>query len=133
MKPRRGDEELEALNKELNDPAELEAYKKPYDNYHPSLLPQLLGRFFVLCGTIVYGKPSYLKFRSVEIIARAPYHSWSSAAYTLLTIFYSDERKAMRLSNIARYAQISQDTETMHLVVISYLARSEEKAGFILH
>lgn len=133
MELQRGNEELEALNKELNSPVQLEAYKKPYDNYRTGLLPRLLGGLLILCGNTVYGKPSYLKFRSVEVIARVPYYSWSSAAYTLMTLFYSDERKAMQLSNVARYARLAQDNETMHVVVISHLAQSEEKAGLIRH
>jgi hypothetical protein len=129
-----GDKEFEALNVQLNDPIQLEEYKKPYDNYQPRLLPRMLGYFLVLCGNIVYGRePSYLKFRAVEIIARVPYHSWSSAAFTLLTLFFSNEQKALRLSNIARYARIASDNETMHVVVISQLAQKEEKAGFIRH
>lgn len=134
MELARGDTDLEKLNEALNDPAALEEYKKPFDNYHPALVPRLLGHFLVACGNLVYGtEPSYLKFRSVEVIARVPYHSWSSAAYTMLTAFYSDERKAMRLSNIAKYARIAQDNETMHVVVITQLAKGEERAGLIRH
>jgi hypothetical protein len=134
MELQRGDEELEALNTALNDPAVLEEYKKSYDNYKVSFLPRLLGLWLVWCGNVVYGKkPSYLKFRAVEVIARVPYHSWSSSAYTLLTLFYSNEKKAMRLSNVAKYARFAQDNETMHVVVISQLAKSEERAGVIRH
>lgn len=129
-----GDKEFETLNTELNDAEQLRAYKVPYDEYHLHLLPRLLGGFLVQCGNLVYGRePSYLKFRSIEVIARVPYHSWSSAAYTLLTVFYSDEHKALKLSSISRYARIAQDNETMHVVVISHLARAEEKAGLIRH
>ena len=129
-----GDKELEALNIQLNDPEQLEAYKKTYDDYHPLLLPRILGSFLVLCGNVIYGRsPSYLKFRAVEIIARVPYHSWSSAAFTLLTLFFSDEKKALRLSNVARYSRIASDNETMHVVVISQLAKREERAGFVRH
>lgn len=134
MELERGNTELETLNEQLNDPELLKQYKAPYDNYHVSLFPRLLGKSLVFSGNLVYGKlPSYLKFRAVEVIARVPYHSWSSAAYTLLTLFYSDEEKAMRLSNVARYARLAQDNETMHVVVISHLASTEERAGFIRH
>ena len=129
-----GNKELETLNIQLNDPEQLEAYKKPYDSYRPHLLPRILGHFLVLCGNIVYGRnPSYLKFRAVEIIARVPYHSWSSAAFTLLTLFFSDEQKALRLTNLANYAKIASDNETMHVVVISKLAQKEERLGLIRH
>jgi hypothetical protein len=134
MELQRGNEELELLNQQLNDPQALKDYKESLDNYKVSMLPRLLGRWLVWSGNVVYGKePSYLKFRAVEVIARVPYHSWASSAYTLLTLFYSNEKKAMRLSNIAKYARLAQDNETMHVVVISQLAKIEEKAGFIRH
>lgn len=134
MELQRGDTDLEKLNQELNDPQALEAYKKPYDNYKPALVPRFLGKFLVWSGNLVYGRePSYLKFRAVEVIARVPYHSWSSAAYTLITMFYRDEKKAMALSKVTRYARIAQDNETMHVVVISQLAKHQERAGFFRH
>lgn len=127
-----GNPQLEALNAVLNDAAQLEAYKQPLDAYTPLLLPRLLGGFLVLCGNIVYGeKPSYLKFRAVEVIARVPYHSWASAAFTLLTHFYADETRATELSKLTRYARMAQDNETMHVIVISQLARECGRTGFI--
>lgn len=130
----RDNKTLEELNLALNDDAQLAAYKAPYDDYRPALLPRLLGGFLVWCGNTVYGeRPSYLKFRAVEVIARVPYHAWSSSAYTLLTLFYSDEQKALRLSNVAKYARVAQDNETMHVVVISKLAQTEVHAGFLRH
>ena len=130
----RDNKALEDLNLALNDDGALAAYKAPYDNYRPALLPRILGNFLVWCGNFVYGEePSYLKFRAVEVIARVPYHAWSSAAYTLLTLFYSDEQKALRLSGVAKYARIAQDNETMHVGVISKLAQIEVHAGFLRH
>lgn len=124
-------EEAEQLIESLNDEATLAAYKEPLDGYRPSLLPRILGGTLVSCGNLIYGKPSYLKFRAVEVIARVPYHSWSSAIFTLLTLFYSDEQRALKLSTIGRFAQFAADNETMHVVVVSDLARKEEPAGFI--
>lgn len=130
----RGNEELETLNGVLNDPERLAEYKKPYDNYRPSLLPRILGEILVACGNIVYGEiPSYLKFRAVEVIARVPYHSWASAAYTLLTMFYGDEERALKLSTITKFSRFAQDNETMHVVVISCLARREKSGDPIRH
>src|SRR3990167_7649133 len=130
----RGNEELEKLNKELNEPARLRAYEAVYDGYIPALVPRMLGGFLVGCGNLFYGRePSYLKFRAVEVIARVPYHSWSSAAYTLLTLFYKDEGRALKLAEVTRYARLSQDNETMHVVVISHLAAAEERPRFLLH
>ncbi len=121
----------EALIEALNDAANLEAYKAPLDDYRPSLLPRILGNGLVWCGNLLYGKPSYLKFRAVEVIARVPYHSWASAAFTLLTFFYSDERRALNLSAITRFSRFASDNETMHVVVISELARAENCGGII--
>ena len=124
----------ELLIESLNDEATLKSYKEPLDTYRPSLLPRLLGGMLIWCGNIVYGRsPSYLKFRAVEVIARVPYHSWASAAFTLLTLFYSDEKRALKLSTIARFAHFASDNETMHVVVISALAHKEHHAGIIRH
>ncbi|MFZ2719460.1 MAG: alternative oxidase, partial [Minisyncoccia bacterium] len=113
-------------------PQALDDYKRPYDDYRVSPLPKYLGLFLVWAGNLVYGRePSYLKFRAVEVIARVPYQSWSSAAYTLLTLFYTDEVKSMSLSKATKYARIAQDNETMHVVVISQLAKHEAKAGIL--
>lgn len=128
-----GDAELEALNQTLNAPEELEAYKQSGDHYRVGFLPRFLGNVLVWSGNMVYGRePSYLKFRAIEIIARVPYHSWESAAYTLLTLFYTDEARAMRLARVSRYARFAQDNETMHVVVISQLAKGEH-AGVLRH
>ncbi|OGZ03948.1 MAG: hypothetical protein A2648_01625 [Candidatus Lloydbacteria bacterium RIFCSPHIGHO2_01_FULL_41_20] len=129
-----GNKEFEALNMQLNDLEKLEKYKMLYDGYRTNILPRFIGGLLVRLGNIMYGhEPSYLKFRSIEITARVPYCSWSSAVYTLLTFFYFDERKAIKLSSIARYAGIAHDNETMHLIVISHLARAEKRAGRIRH
>lgn len=135
MELSRGDTELEALNHELNDPQALADYMRPFDTYKPAALPRILGLWLVVLGNTFYGKkPSYLKFRAVEVIARVPYHSWASAAFTLLTATYTDENRALRLSNIAKYSRVASDNETMHVVVISQIAQKEgQRAGFILH
>lgn len=126
-------EEYEELIKSLNEPQTLQAYKEPLDSYRVGFLPRFLGGILVWCGNTIYGKPSYLKFRAVEVIARVPYHSWASAAFTLLTLFYSDEKRALRLSTVAKFARFASDNETMHVVVISDLARKEGSAGVIRH
>jgi hypothetical protein len=128
----KGDVRLEQLVTSLNDDTFLKDYKAEYDNYKVSWLPKILGLWLVFCGNLVYGRtPSYLKFRSVEIIARVPYYSWSAASFTMMTLFFSDERKALKLSEVSRFAQFAQENETMHVVVISHLASLEQKAGFI--
>jgi len=128
-----GDVELEALNQALNAPGELEAYKKSGDQYRVGTLARLLGDFLVWSGNVMYGtEPSYLKFRAIEVVARVPYHSWESVAYTLLTLFYTNEARALQLSRLARYARLAQDNETMHVVVVSQLAKGE-RAGVLRH
>jgi ubiquinol oxidase len=131
----KGNKELENLNQKLNDEEFLEEYKAKYENYKTSLLPRILGKILVFCGDLVYGKePSYLKFRAVEIIARVPYQSWSSASYTLLTLFFADEKKAIELSNSTKFARIANDNETMHVVVISHIVNIEhKKVNFLVH
>ncbi len=125
-------EEFESLNNQLNDESQLQEYKKPFDDYQTGLLPRMLGNFLVWCGNTVYGaQPSYLKFRAVEVIARVPYHSWASASFTLLTMFYTDEKRALKLSKIVKFARLAADNETMHVIVVSHLARAEEEAGII--
>lgn len=128
------DSATETLNETLNDPEVLSAYKKTRDGYKVHWLPAVLGSVLVGAGNMVYGKnPSYLKFRAVEVIARVPYHSWESAAFTLLTLFYMNEARAMKLSKVAWLARSASDNETMHVVVISALAQKEQKMNGFIH
>lgn len=127
-------QDLELLNQELNADAALESFAKKYDNYRVGFWPRVLGGFLVWCGNTLYGKaPSYLKFRAVEIIARVPYHSWESAAFTLLTMFYQNEEKALKYAELSNFSRIAKENETMHVVVISSLVQKESKANVIFH
>ena len=126
--------EHEALLKSLEDANQLEEYKKSYDGYQVGFIPKILGSILVNCGNLVYGQdPSYGKFKAVEVIARIPYQSWEVASYTLLTLLYSNEQKAIELSKISRFSRISQDNETMHVVVLSQLAKKYGEDGFVRH
>lgn len=126
--------DLETLVYELNDEQVLKDYKAPYDNYKVGFLPKILGSLLVFCGNFVYGnEPSYEKFKAVEVIARIPYHSWESVVYTLLTMFYSNEKKAIELSKVSDFSRIAQDNETMHVVVLSQIVHKEHGNKFILH
>lgn len=125
--------EFEDLVEALNDETRLAEYKSEFDGYQTSMLPSILGGLLVACGNLVYGKePSYKKFRAVEVIARVPYQSWASAAYTLLTMFYTDEKKALELSNTTRFGRKANDNETMHVVVISHIVSIEHKKISVL-
>jgi hypothetical protein len=125
-------EEMERLNALLNEDATLAEYKTPYDHYAPGPWATVFGGFLVGLGNVVYGKePSYLKFRAIEVIARVPYHSWASAAFTLLTLVYQDSARAMKLSRFSWFSEFAQDNETMHVVVISEFAAREEQTPFV--
>jgi ubiquinol oxidase len=125
---------FEALNIRLTDDHARNEYKSEYDSYKPSLIPRILGTLLIISGTIVYGKkPSYQKFRAIEIIARVPYQSWVSVSYTFLTCFFWDEVRAMSLSKRAHFAGHAQDNETMHVVVISTLTKAEGSIGVFRH
>lgn len=124
----------EKLVKELNDDALRTEYAKPLDDYQPGLIPSVLGWILVFAGNTVYGsKPSYAKFKAVEVIARIPYQSWESVSYTLLTAFYSSESYAIQLCKMAAFGRFAQDNETMHVVVISDIVRKHGKEGFFRH
>ncbi len=124
----------EGIVERLKDPKELEAYKKDCDGYKPSAVARLLGDLLVGTGNFFYGKdPSYEKFKAVEVIARIPYQSWESVAYTLLTSFYSNEKRAISLSKVLPFARHAQDNETMHVVVISQIVTKHGKNDVVLH
>lgn len=126
--------EHEQLVRELLDPKARADYAAPYDRYRAGFIPCLLGALLVGSGTLFYGKkPSYLKFKAIEVIARIPYQSWESAAYTLLTAFYGNERHAIRLCKTAAFSRFAQDNETMHVVVISSLTKKHAKEAFFRH
>lgn len=126
-------EKHEELVKALCDDRCRNEYKKSCDNYPVSLLPRLLGGFLIFSGNLLYGKgPSYLKFRAVEVIARVPYHSWAAVAHTLLTLFYRNEKKALELCDDNNFARLSQENETMHVIVISKLSKEAVGSGGVV-
>ena len=128
------DEEHELLITSLNDDAALEAYKTPCDGYRPGIIPLALGKLLVFFGNTVYGrKPSYQKFKAVEVIARIPYQSWETVSYTFLTALYSNEIKAIELAKTSEFSRVAQDNETMHVVVISQIVKREGGNNFIIH
>lgn len=124
----------EELVATLNDHEALRQYKESGDNFQPHWLPKTFGWLLVTCGNIVFGeKPSYGKFKAVEVIARIPYQSWELVSYMLLTFFYADEERAIRLTKTSRFGRAAQDNETMHVVVISKLARKHGEGNFLIH
>ncbi|MEK7063826.1 MAG: alternative oxidase [Patescibacteria group bacterium] len=124
----------EELVAKLRDGEALRAYMADCDGYRPGLLARMLGGMLVGIGSLLYGtKPSYEKFKAIEVIARIPYQSWEAVAYTLLTLFYSDEHRAIKLSKVLPFARHAQDNETMHVVVVSQLVKQRGHNGFIRH
>lgn len=124
----------ETLVRELNDDAIRREYAAPYDNYKTMLIPSILGWLLVTAGNLVYGhRPSYGKFKAVEVIARIPYQSWEVATYTLLTGFYADEERAIKYAKTSAFSRQAQDNETMHVVVLAQITKHMNDVGFFRH
>lgn len=124
----------EELSKSLNDPVLRAEYAAPFDHYRPLPISQLLGSLLVYSGTFIYGqKPTYAKFKAIEVIARIPYQSWEVAAYTLLTALYSNERRAIELTKVSAFSRMAQDNETMHVVVLSQIVQRLHCQSFFRH
>lgn len=124
----------EELVKTLEDKETLEAYQKTGDDYHIHVLPRWIGMSMVFLGNLVYGKePGYGKFKALEVIARIPYQSWEVASYMFLTFFYQNEKKAIQLSQTSRFSRAAQDNETMHVIVISKLAKKYKEDSLVRH
>lgn len=126
-------DDFEKLSAALTNEESLNEYAASCGSPTISWIPRFLGNFLVFSGNLVYGeKPSYLKFRAVEVIARVPYHSWSSAAFTMMTMFYANAQKAIELSETSDFATLAAENETMHVVVITELTQKHgQKAGVI--
>ena len=124
----------EALVTSLANPETLLEYERACEGFRVGWIPRLLGSLLVNMGNLVYGRePSYGKFKAVEVIARIPYQSWEVASYMLLTMFYSNEKRAIELSQTSRFGRSAQDNETMHVVVLSQLARKYGQDSLIRH
>ncbi len=124
----------EDLVRELMDPKLRAEYAAPYDRYRAGFIPCALAATLIFLGDLMYGKkPSYGKFKAIEVIARIPYQSWEAAAYTLVSLFHGDEARAVELSKTAAFSRSAQDNETMHVVVISHLAKKANKTAFMRH
>jgi hypothetical protein len=118
----------------LVDEENLKAYKAGGDDYQVHWLPKIFGTTLVALGNLVFGeKPSYGKFKAVEVIARIPYQSWEIASYMFLTFFYTNEKKAIELSHTSHFGRAAQDNETMHVIVISQLAKKYGEDSFLIH
>jgi hypothetical protein len=130
MELKRHDPEFESLHASLLDDAVRHTYWERHSTYPYGVVPRVLAQTLFALASLVYGsRPSYLKFRAIEIIARVPYQSWTAVNFTLHTLFFGDEKRALELSRRSSYAEYAQENETMHVVVISQLAEREQRAG----
>lgn len=85
-------------------------------------------------GNLVYGSgPSYAKFKAIEVVARIPYQSWEVAAYTLLSAFYGNEKRAIELTKLSAFTRMAHDNETMHVVVMTHIAKKHRCVGLFRH
>lgn len=124
----------EDLVKTLLDPQSLRDYGEASEHYQVHWLPKIMGLSMVMLGNLIYGSaPSYGKFKAIEVVARIPYQSWEVASYMLLTFFYANEQKALALSRTSRFSRSAQDNETMHVIVISTLAKKHKQDSLFLH
>lgn len=124
----------EELVASLANPETLSEYERVCDTLKVGFVPRCLGSLLVNTGNLVYGQePSYGKFKAVEVIARIPYQSWEVASYMLLTMFYSNEQRAIELSQMSRFGRSAQDNETMHVVVLSQMAKKYGEDSLIRH
>ena len=126
--------EHEMLARALNDYSLRAEYAEPFNAYRAGFIARLLGGLLVTSGGLIYGtRPSYAKFKAIEVIARIPYQSWEMAVYTLLTMFYTNERKAIELAKTSTFSRMAQDNETMHVVVISQIVCRLNCQDFFRH
>jgi ubiquinol oxidase len=134
MIPELDNAEHELLSKKLDDEETLSTYRLECDNCEVSTTARVLGNFLVFLGNFFYGKkPSYEKFKAIEVIARIPYQSWEVASYVFLSAFHGNEKKAIELAKTSAFSRMAQDNETMHVVVISHIVQREHGASFIMH
>lgn len=127
-------EKYEELVRSLNDPSLRAEYAAPFDHYRPLLIVRMLGSILISSGTLFYGrKPSYAKFKAIEVIARIPYQSWEVATYTILSAMYANERRSIELTKLSMFSRMAQDNETMHVVVMSHIVRSLRCESFFRH
>jgi ubiquinol oxidase len=118
----------------LNDEQTLKEYELSCDGLKIHWLPQILGSLLVFSGNVVFGeRPSYGKFKAVEVIARIPYQSWEVASYMFLTMFYANEKKAIELTHTSHFGRAAQDNETMHVIVMSQLAKKYGQDSIFRH
>lgn len=104
-------------------------------NIKPHISPSVLFLGYALFAfmNLMYGKkPSLGKFRALEVVARIPYQSWEVVHYFLTTHFYANERRAIGLFRDSEFARSAQDNETMHVVVITQMCKSEKTGTGIL-
>lgn len=128
------DHKHEELVATLENRETLLAFVSAYEHFSVGRVPKILGGILVHCGNLVYGRdPSYGKFKAIEVIARIPYQSWEVMSYMLLTLFYANEKRALKLSKTSRFSRMAQDNETMHVVLLSQLVKKNGQDSIVKH
>ena len=124
----------ETFVKHLEDEEYHLHHKKKYDSYRVSLIAKVFGGSLISFLNLCYGtKPTYQKFKAIEVVARIPYQTWEMASYWLMTFFFTNQEKAVALTRHSDFGKIGQDNETMHVVVISQLCKEEGKGNVVWH
>lgn len=109
-------------------------HKKEFDAYECHAVPRFFGHILVAFLSLLYGeKPSYQKFKAIELIARIPYQSWEMVSYWMMNFFFVSERASIRWSKAADFGKLGQDNETMHVVVINDICRQEQAGNWFWH
>lgn len=117
---------------ELQDDTKRQKAWDDYKDVEVSPIARFVSDLIINTATVIYGKkPSYKKFRAIEVIARIPYQSWEVFSYCAQTVFFTNERKALRLAEVSEFSRLAEDNETMHVVVISQLMKKHEKGSLL--
>lgn len=121
--------EREVLN--LQNSQKREQVWQKFANVKVSVLAKFSAKIIFFLTDFFYGKsPSYRKFRAIEVIARIPYQSWEVFSYCTQTLFFTNENKAISLTEVSQFSRLAQDNETMHVVVISQIMKNHTRISF---
>ncbi|MBV8246734.1 MAG: hypothetical protein JOZ38_12480 [Candidatus Eremiobacteraeota bacterium] len=84
---------------------------------------------------LLYGsRPSFQKFKVLEIVARVPYQAWEVIGYVAITHTSADQYFARRIFDRVRESRVQQDNEQWHLLILEELIeRKKLRVNFFLH
>ncbi|HYO92926.1 MAG TPA: alternative oxidase [Polyangiaceae bacterium] len=92
-----------------------------------------LARLLFALMDLAYGRrPTFLKFRVLEVVARVPYQAWENIAYVAITHCHSDPLFARSIHERVRLAREEQDNEQWHLLILQeYIERRGLHGGWL--